>query len=168
MDSGSTVPDRKSTQALFRRLEASRVAHHFRRELLLSMAYRLYFGSVAFNFRFYASQALGNDHPALFSRSFLVGHPHWIHSAPLPLQKRDSFDCWFRFQHTRPLAAVRITLHPAGLLVTSIQEPIRAVAPGQYAVFYSEGECLGSARIIETLDRPSPPSAARSPSTTLS
>lgn len=95
-------------------------------------------------------QAGGADHPALFARSFLASQPHWIHSSPLSQDSDETFDCLFRFQHTKPLVSSRISQHPSGLLVT-LALPHRAIAPGQYAVFYSEGECLGSAKIVRTL-----------------
>jgi len=93
--------------------------------------------------------ASGTEHPALYSDSFNTGHPHWIHSIPTELSRNNSFDCWFRFQHTKPLVRVRIELHPLGMKVT-LQEPIRALTPGQYAVFYLDKECLGCARILQS------------------
>lgn len=56
--------------------------------------------------------------------------------------------CQFRFQHTKPLVNCTIFLNQNGLMVV-LEKPLRAITPGQYAVFYLENQCLGSARIFE-------------------
>ena len=46
-----------------------------------------------------------------------------------------------------PIHPCEITLCDNGALEVTLDEPYRAVSPGQYAVFYSGDECLGSAEI---------------------
>ena len=92
-------------------------------------------------------QASGTEHPALYSESFRTGHPHWIHSVPEELVRDNSFDCRFRFQHTKSLIGAKLESSPSGLKVT-LSSPVRSLTPGQYAVFYFEEECLGCARIV--------------------
>ena len=42
-----------------------------------------------------------------------------------------------------------VTLFGANGLMVSMEHPMRALAPGQYAVFYQGEVCLGSAKIIK-------------------
>lgn len=97
------------------------------------------------------SVASGTDHPALFSTKFTTSLPHWIHSEPLDLFEGRPFHCRFRFQHTKPLTnAVLVTSDDGRGLQVTLEEPLRAITPGQFAVFYSGPECLGCARIVQT------------------
>lgn len=57
--------------------------------------------------------------------------------------------CEFRFQHTKPLVGCTIFLSENDeKLFVKLDENLRAISPGQYAVFYKNSECLGNARII--------------------
>lgn len=85
-----------------------------------------------------------NDHPALFSDSFTATDCYWI-AENLPSRR---FHCRFRFQHTMPLLNCLIVHLENGDVSVSLEEPRRAIAPGQFAVFYTFDDiCLGSAVI---------------------
>ncbi|XP_055843835.1 mitochondrial tRNA-specific 2-thiouridylase 1 [Episyrphus balteatus] len=91
--------------------------------------------------------ANGTDNPALFSNVIYTQQPSWISTNPL--KDFNHLRCKFRFQHTKPLVdcTVEKASDKTGLIVT-LDKPLRALTPGQYAVLYREDECLGSARII--------------------
>lgn len=60
--------------------------------------------------------------------------------------KNSVFECEFKFQHVETLRKCTLCETNSGLIV-SLACPLRAITPGQYAVFYKDNECLGSARI---------------------
>ena len=56
-------------------------------------------------------------------------------------------DCQFRYQHIHPLQPSQVTLDADKRLTVEYERPLRAISPGQYAVFYKGEECLGGAEI---------------------
>lgn len=54
--------------------------------------------------------------------------------------------CDFKFQHVDIVLKCTVCETKEGLIV-SLEAPRRAITPGQYAVFYRDNECIGSARI---------------------
>ncbi|XP_043218226.1 mitochondrial tRNA-specific 2-thiouridylase 1-like isoform X1 [Amphibalanus amphitrite] len=105
--------------------------------------------------------APGHDHPALYSSTVHAGQPHWIHSPPEDFYGRGMLECEFKFQHTESLVPCVVTSRTHNPwhrspskndLTVSLANPLRALTPGQFAVFYRGDECLGSARIL----RPGP------------
>lgn len=93
--------------------------------------------------------APGTVHPALYSTILYTDHPHWI--SRLALNSLGFMTCRFRFQHTKPTINCRVMSFSQGLVVL-LDRPLKAISPGQFAVFYKGDECLGSARIF----RPGP------------
>ncbi|KAH8387362.1 hypothetical protein KR093_006594 [Drosophila rubida] len=87
--------------------------------------------------------AAGHDHPALHCTRIHIGDINWLcNRSRQQLATNGSLRCRFRFQHTKPL--VDCQLNP---LEVHLDTPLRAVTPGQYAVFYDDVACLGAARI---------------------
>ena len=93
-------------------------------------------------------QANGTDHPALFTLSLHTEIPHWIHSTPRELTETGVLGCYFRFQHKHPPLRCYVESNLNGELTVILERPMRAITPGQYAVFYDGDVCLGSARVM--------------------
>lgn len=88
----------------------------------------------------------GADHPALFASGLGAVSPHWIAgAAPAP-----AFDCTVKVRYRQADVACRVTVEGAGLSIR-FEQPVRGVAPGQYAVFYAGEECLGGAAIMSVI-----------------
>lgn len=94
--------------------------------------------------------AAGPDNPAFFSDILYTKAPHWIDRTPFA-RHSSVVKLKLRITHGHPLTECWVTrsLDGQGLLVTLCQ-PIRAISSGQYAVFYRNDECLGSAQIHGT------------------
>jgi len=86
------------------------------------------------------------NHPLLFSNTLTTGQPHWI-SHPAPLKCDKPFNCMFRFQQSQWTIPCELWPSLDGGLQVRLSIPTRAISPGQYAVFYNDATCLGSAKI---------------------
>jgi len=83
----------------------------------------------------------------LYSRYFSTDKLHWINRSPAGLRPHVPFDCYFRFQHSYPVTKCRLLLSADDHVDVETEEPHKALAVGQYAVFYVGDICLGSASI---------------------
>jgi tRNA-uridine 2-sulfurtransferase len=80
--------------------------------------------------------------PALFSPKAAAFGAHWIGSEPnYPLE------CLVRLRYRQALQSCKVLKTGEGELEIIFAEPQKAVAPGQYAVFYDGDACLGSAEL---------------------
>ncbi len=95
----------------------------------------------------------GHDHPLLQSRRFATGPVRWLAAPPA-----DEFECAVQVRHRQAAEPAHVRCSAEGAHVT-LATPMRAVAPGQYAAFYRDEECLGGAAILESL--PAPPALPR-------
>lgn len=86
----------------------------------------------------------GHDNEVFYSDLLFVGEPNWIRKSPF--RESEILDLRFCFQHVDPLEECRVAQIDGGMIV-QLKKPLRAITPGQYAVFYLDDECLGSAKI---------------------
>lgn len=78
------------------------------------------------------------DDSALYRKEIPLADVHWIAGR----SPKFSLQCEVRLRHRQPLERCRITNQGSRITVTFDQQQ-RAVTPGQFAVFYKNGECLG-------------------------
>ncbi|MBU0596966.1 tRNA 2-thiouridine(34) synthase MnmA [Patescibacteria group bacterium] len=78
------------------------------------------------------------DDPLLYKKEILVTDVNWIsgHEPDFPVK------CKVRLRHRQPLQRSTINDQRSGVSL-KFEEPQKAVTPGQFAVFYKDGECLG-------------------------
>ncbi|KAK0167227.1 hypothetical protein PV327_004656 [Microctonus hyperodae] len=91
----------------------------------------------------------GPCHTASFTRLLITSKPHWIYGKPKQLENNwNVFNCEFKFQHKDSTSPCRIFNSMNDRLIIALEKPHRAISPGQFAVLYTEEECLGSASIL--------------------
>ena len=77
------------------------------------------------------------DDALLYKKEAEVDEINWIEEKPkFPL------NCETRLRHRQPLEKVKVEMKNKKVFL-KFSKPQRAVTPGQFAVFYKKGECLG-------------------------
>ena len=92
------------------------------------------------------------EHPLLYCNSIRTGAPGWIGKGPDELQ-RETLACSVKIRYRQADQACQVRKNRDGTLDVFFATPQRAVAPGQYAVFYDGSRCLGGSVIESVLDR---------------
>jgi tRNA U34 2-thiouridine synthase MnmA/TrmU len=99
------------------------------------------------------------NHPALYFDKFQIEKPHWIcenKEANLAENEEkqildNKFDFKFQNKHLQsPIVYLKKNIKDN--YITSIKYPFRGISAGQYCVFYLNDECIGSAKIMDTLN----------------
>lgn len=90
------------------------------------------------------------DHPQLYATAVELGTPHWIGSLP-EFGETTPLRCQVKVRYRQPDQACEIYRDNNGRHKVLFAEPQRAVANGQYAVFYQDERCLGGAVIEQTV-----------------
>ena len=86
----------------------------------------------------------------LLSNSLVATEISWINGPPADLA--DGFCCLSKVRYRQPDQACTVSDTPDGSLRVDFDDAQRAVAPGQYVVFYDGERCLGGA-IIDEISR---------------
>ena len=97
------------------------------------------------------------NHPALYFNKFQIEKPHWLcEDKEEDLERKDlilddKFDFKFQNKHLQsPIVYLKKDMMRN--YITKIKNPFRGISSGQYSVFYLGDECVGSGKIIKTLD----------------
>ncbi len=92
--------------------------------------------------------AVGDDDPALFSSSITVSDVHWVSG----VSPSFPFSCSAKIRYRHPDASCVVSGEGKNVIV-HFNNPQRAVAPGQFIVFYAGDELMGSG-VIEKEETP--------------
>jgi tRNA-specific 2-thiouridylase len=87
------------------------------------------------------------EHPLLFSDSLDATDASWIGEPPKEIANGNPLQCMVKVRYRQPDQACEIAPTSEGHLLVNFEESQRAVAPGQFAVFYDRDRCLGGAVI---------------------
>lgn len=92
---------------------------------------------------------MGDDHPGLYRSGVFIkkADVHWIRP-DRSLQTGEKVRYLVRIRYRQPLQEATLIMHEYGLYVL-FDKPCRAVAAGQFAVWYDQDECLGSGVISQ-------------------
>lgn len=92
--------------------------------------------------------ANNNENKWLMATACTVNELHWI-SANQPCV---TFTCNAKFRYRQPDVQVTITFISSQLINVTFAKPMRAITPGQSAVFYDGDICLGGGIINEVMN----------------
>ena len=85
------------------------------------------------------------DHPILYSDELEASNATWIGESPLT--DGAGFSCYVKIRYRQADQACQVRQLPDGRMSVCFANPQKAIAPGQFAVFYDGEQCLGGAVI---------------------
>ena len=89
------------------------------------------------------------DSARLLSGGLMAKDPAWIGATPPRLQH--GFECTAKVRYRQNDQHCRVTAADDGALEVRFRDAQRAVAPGQFVVFYADQQCLGGAVIDQLI-----------------
>jgi tRNA-specific 2-thiouridylase len=89
------------------------------------------------------------EHPLLYGKQMIGSEVNWIGPAPAELAGGGMLRCKVKVRYRQPDQDCTVRAEPDDRLSVMFDKAQRAVAPGQYAVFYQGDRCLGGAVIEE-------------------
>ncbi|HUD97308.1 MAG TPA: tRNA 2-thiouridine(34) synthase MnmA [Woeseiaceae bacterium] len=89
------------------------------------------------------------EHPLLYSNRLTGSEVNWIGPAPAELAGGGVLRCKVKVRYRQPDQDCTVRPEPDDRLSVTFDKAQRAVAPGQYAVFYQGDRCLGGVVIDE-------------------
>jgi tRNA-uridine 2-sulfurtransferase len=98
------------------------------------------------------------DHPLLLSDGIELEAMHWISPSDAPA---DSLDCAVKTRYRQSDLPCSLRRSAENSWRVILQQPARAVTPGQYAVFYRGEECLGGGIIARRFNSQRAPASRR-------
>lgn len=93
------------------------------------------------------------EHALLYSDELDAADANWIGKPPRALERTNLLPCRAKVRYRQPDQECRVRSAADGKLTVSFEQPQRAVAPGQFVVFYQDERCLGGAVIDQVRSR---------------
>ena len=87
------------------------------------------------------------EHPLLYSDSLEASDASWIGKPPVEIANGKELRCMVKVRYRQADQACEVVPASDSRLIVNFDEAQRAVAPGQFAVFYDSDRCLGGAVI---------------------
>ena len=91
------------------------------------------------------------EHPLLYSNILEASDASWIGNPPKEIESMQALRCAVKVRYRQSDQACEVVAASVNRLIVNIDEPQRAIAPGQFAAFYEGDRCLGGAVIDRVL-----------------